>query len=66
MRATPLFVSVLFIGLDLNAQNPPPPPTNLNDQSPNPNAPIDGGLIGLLAAGAGVGYKKYKQKKEVE
>ena len=36
--------------------NPPPP------SDPTPGVPLDGGLIGLIAAGGALGYKKYKQR----
>ena len=35
----------------------PPPP-----EEP-PAVPLDGGLIGLIAAGGALGYKRYKEKK---
>jgi len=38
---------------------PPPPPNT-------PGVPIDGGLIGLIAAGGAMGYRKYKQKANKE
>ena len=33
----------------------PPPPGD-------PDVPLDGGLIGLIAAGGALGYKKYKAR----
>jgi len=36
---------------------PPPPPNSV---------PLDGGLIGLIAAGGAMGYRKYKQKANKE
>ena len=38
-----------------------PPPAS---PPPPPNVPLDGGLIGLIAAGGAVGYKKYKDRKK--
>lgn len=39
-----------------------PPP---DDPAPNnPAVPVDGGLLGLAAAGAYLGYRKLKAKKE--
>ena len=34
----------------------PPPPEE-------PGVPLDGGLIGLIAAGGALGYKRYKGRK---
>ena len=34
----------------------PPPPSD------PPGVPLDGGLIGLIAAGGALGYKKYKAR----
>ena len=31
-----------------------------------PQVPLDGGLIGLIAAGGAVGYRKYKAKNNAE
>lgn len=36
----------------------PPPP----NAPPPPGVPLDGGLIGLIAAGGALGYKKYKAR----
>ena len=36
-------------------------PTRPNAPPP-PGVPLDGGLIGLIAAGGALGYKKYKQR----
>jgi len=38
-----------------NPRPTPPPPEE-------PGVPLDGGLIGLIAAGGALGYKKYKQR----
>lgn len=38
----------------------PPPPTADSPESPDKSVPIDGGLVVLLAAGAGYGLKKYR------
>ena len=38
--------------------NPRPRPSS----PPPPGVPLDGGLIGLIAAGGALGYKKYKQR----
>lgn len=38
-----------------NPRPTPPPPSE-------PGVPLDGGLIGLIAAGGALGYKKYKQR----
>ena len=54
-----LLLFSFFTYLNLSAQVTP-------GGEDDPNAPIDGGVIGLLAAGAGVGYQKYKQKKKGE
>ena len=40
-----------------NPRPTPPPPSD-----PTPGVPLDGGLIGLIAAGGALGYKKYKQR----
>jgi hypothetical protein len=48
--------------------DPPPPPTEDPD-TPTQNAPLDGGLSFLLAAGVGYGAKKahnYRKRKAVE
>lgn len=41
---------------------PSPPPATPNGQPVN--TPIDGGAIGLLAAGAAYGYKKMRAMKK--
>jgi hypothetical protein len=38
-----------------NPRPTPPPPSE-------PGVPLDGGLIGLIAAGGALGYKKYKAR----
>lgn len=58
-------LSIIFIGCTLL------PLVTLADDDPGegPDAPIDGGLSILLAAGAAYGVKKYrdgKKKEEVE
>lgn len=37
---------------------------NTTPPDPPPGVPLDGGLIGLIAAGGAVGYKRYKKKNE--
>lgn len=37
-------------------RRPTPPPPD------EPGVPLDGGLIGLIAAGGALGYKKYKDR----
>ncbi len=39
-------------------------PVLAHAQGPDPDAPIDGGLSLLLAAGAGYGVKKYRDHKK--
>ena len=52
MNRTKTFILLLTLfSLSLAAQTPPPP-----------NVPLDGGLIGLIAAGGALGYKKYKAR----
>ena len=47
--------------------NQPSPVVPVNSTPPPPpNVPIDGGLIGLIAAGGAMGYRKYKQKANKE
>ena len=43
----------------MRLQNSTPP-------DPPPGVPLDGGLIGLIAAGGAVGYRKYKAKNSAE
>lgn len=51
-------IAVIFLP-DLLMGQPPPPPSKPIEQ-----APIDGGLALLAAAGGAYGYKKLKGKKE--
>ena len=37
---------------------------NTTPPDPPPGVPLDGGLIGLIAAGGAVGYKRYKQMND--
>ena len=56
---------ILFVGINFQLiaqQNQPPPPMNPND----PGLPVDGGLSALLVAGGALGYKKYKQQKNIQ
>ena len=39
---------------------------NVRPPDPIPEVPLDGGLIGLIAAGGAVGYRKYKAKNNAE
>ena len=39
---------------------------NTTPPDPPPGVPLDGGLIGLIAAGGAVGYRKYKAKNNAE
>lgn len=40
----------------------PSRPTPAPPKEPTP-VPLDGGLIGLIAAGGAIGYRKFKEKK---
>ena len=53
-----IVIAVIFLP-DLLMGQPPPPPSKPIEQ-----APIDGGLALLAAAGGAYGYKKLKGKKE--
>jgi len=44
----------------------PRPTIQTNNGPPPPPVPLDGGLIGLIAAGGAMGYRKYKQKANKE
>jgi len=62
-KSISLLILLVGISFQLNAQqNPPPPPINPND----PALPIDGGLTALLVAGGALGYKKYKEHKDIQ
>lgn len=37
---------------------------NTTPPDPPPGVPLDGGLIGLIAAGGAVGYKRYKKMND--
>jgi hypothetical protein len=41
---------------DVDVYDPPPPP----DEDDDPDAPIDGGVVLLIAGGIGYGVKKYR------
>ena len=65
MKIFPCFVFLILQTSPLMSQNVfpdngPPPPQGL----PTPDAPIDGGITLLLAAGAGLGYRELKRKVE--
>lgn len=79
MKKIQLLTAIALVSFALNAQqqkkddplfdnwfaNNQPIPTPPNTTPPPPaNVPIDGGLIGLIAAGGALGYKKYKQRAE--
>ncbi|MDB4533961.1 hypothetical protein N9242_03745 [Vicingaceae bacterium] len=50
-----LIISLLFIGIDLFAQGPPPPPGQ--------GVPLDFGISALIAACIGYGAVKLKKNK---
>jgi hypothetical protein len=58
----------LVMPIVLSAQGPNDPPADPNVPPPPNDAPIDGGLSLLLAAGAAYGVKKYRdgRKKQEE
>lgn len=79
MKKFRALIIVAFISFTVNAQQqkkddqlfenwfssnqPIPTPPNTTPPPP-PNVPIDGGLLGLIAAGGALGYRKYKQRIE--
>jgi len=81
MKKIQLLTAIALVSFSLNAQqqkkndplfdnwfaNQPSPVVPVNaTPPPPPNVPIDGGLIGLIAAGGAMGYRKYKQKANQE
>lgn len=48
------FTTVLHAKKTIPMPTPPPPP----------GVPIDGGLIGLIAAGGALGYREVKKRKD--
>jgi hypothetical protein len=68
-RKVVLIVIILFIGISVWAQGPPPPPGFVDDAvdasssgSGSTNTPLDGGLSFLLAAGVVYGAKRKAQR----
>ena len=62
-----LVIALFFINTNVNAQVPDPPDQDgeSGDNAPGEGAPIGGGLLILLALGAGYGTKKlYDRKKK--
>jgi hypothetical protein len=64
-RKVVLIVIILFIGISVWAQGPPPPPGFVDDAvdasssgSGGTDTPLDGGLSFLLAAGVAYGAKR--------
>lgn len=55
-----LFASLLFISISAMAQDPGPDPGG------DPDAPIDGGIAILAAAGVAYGVKTLRKKKSEE
>ena len=50
-----VLITLLFIGLDVFAQGPPPPPAQ--------GVPLDFGISALIAACIGYGVVKFKKNK---
>ena len=77
MKRIQLLTAIAFVSFALSAQQkkdepimdnwfakkPTAPPPASPPPPPN-SGPLDGGLIGLIAAGGAVGYKKYKDRKK--
>jgi hypothetical protein len=53
---------VLAVAVYAQPTNPGAPSSN--GQNTNPAVPVDGGLTALVAAGAAVGYRQYKKRKQ--
>ncbi len=70
IRIFPLVVmmGILFINVNLIAQDPPPPPSEghgqTGNQVPGGGAPIGSGLLIMLALGAAYGGKKVHNMKK--
>jgi len=79
MKKIQLLTAIALVSFSLNAQqqkkNDPlfdnwfahePTPQYAVPPGPPNSVPLDGGLIGLIAAGGAMGYRKYKQKANKE
>jgi hypothetical protein len=53
---------ILAVAVYAQPTNPGAPSNTGNNT--NPGVPVDGGLTALVAAGAAVGYRQYKKRKQ--
>lgn len=52
---------ILAVSVYAQPTNPGAPPAGTNTTN---TVPVDGGLTALIAAGAAVGYRQYKKRKQ--